>query len=127
MPGAPYVAFDPSSAARVENTPVIGASKVMLADTSRPSAGSKKMYQDLPSGPVCSSMKKSVFKSTWPWPTGVGLLYSANETPGVRLSTVGSAAWATAARQKAATPTAKRLFIDDSLFSIFVAWAAHTL
>ena len=41
------------------------------------------MYQALPSAPVSSSMKYSVLLSTWPWPTGVGLLYSANETPGV--------------------------------------------
>ena len=40
------------------------------------------MYQALPSGPVSSSMKNSVLLSTWPWPTGVGLLYSANDTPG---------------------------------------------
>ena len=69
------------------------------------------MYQALPSAPVCSSMKYSVSLSTWPWPTGVGLLYSANDSPGVRLSTVGSAAWALVARQNATNPAARRLII----------------
>jgi hypothetical protein len=44
------------------------------------------MYQALPSVPVSSSMKNKVLAVDLALADGVGLLYSANETPGVAMS-----------------------------------------
>ncbi len=98
----------------MKNTPVIAEAKVMVAEMSPGPFGSKKMYQALPSTPVSSSMKNKVVLSTWPWPTGVGLLYSANETPGVAMTAVGSAACTAVARQSAANAAARRVFMSSN-------------